>query len=47
MAYSFRPDRPIDRRQMYLIPPSQEDWLAEGHLAWFILDAVEWAKPSS
>jgi len=26
---------------MYLLPASLEDWLPEGHLAWFILDAVE------
>ena len=26
---------------MYLMPVSLEDWLPEGHLAWFILDAVE------
>lgn len=28
-------------RQGYLLPPSIEDWLPEGHLAWFIHDAVE------
>lgn len=38
MAYNFHP---IDRNQRYLIPPSLEDWLEEGHLAWFVLDAVE------
>ena len=30
-----------NREQMYLMPMSLEDWLPEGHLAWFILDAVE------
>ena len=30
-----------NREQMYLIPVSLKDWLPEGHLAWFILDAVE------
>ncbi|MEK7814708.1 MAG: IS1182 family transposase [Chloroflexota bacterium] len=30
-----------DREQGYLMPPSLKEWLAEGHLAWFILDAVE------
>ena len=30
-----------NRKQMYLMPPSLEDWLPEGDLAWFILDAVE------
>jgi len=38
MAYNFLP---CDRNQAYLLPPSLEDWLAEGHLAWFVLDAVE------
>jgi len=30
-----------NREQMYLIPVSLRDWLPEGHLAWFMLDAVE------
>ena len=30
-----------NREQMYLMPVSLEEWLPEGHLAWFILDAVE------
>src|SRR4030042_1417412 len=30
-----------NREQMYLMPVSLEDWLSEGHLAWFMLDAVE------
>ena len=30
-----------DREQGYLMPPSLKEWLSEGHLAWFILDAVE------
>ena len=30
-----------DREQGYLMPPSLRDWLGEGHLAWFILDAVK------
>jgi len=38
MAYNFLP---CDRNQAYLLPPSLTDWLPEGHLAWFILDAVE------
>ena len=29
-----------NRKQMYLMPPSLEDWLPEGDLAWFILEAV-------
>ena len=30
-----------ERRQQYLMPPSIDEWLPEGHLAWFVLDAVE------
>ncbi len=29
-----------DRDQELLLPPSLRDWLPEGHLAWFVLDAV-------
>ncbi|MFA5863517.1 MAG: IS1182 family transposase [Phycisphaerae bacterium] len=38
MAYNFLP---CDRNQAYLLPPSLRDWLPDGHLAWFVLDAVE------
>lgn len=38
MAYNFIP---VDREQIYLMPPSLQEWLPEGHLAWFVLDAVE------
>lgn len=38
MGYNFLP---CDRNQSYLLPPSLADWLPEGHLAWFVLDAVE------
>ena len=31
----------LDREQYYLMAPSLREWLAEGDLAWFILDAVE------
>lgn len=37
VSYNFRP---LDREQLYLLPVSLRDWLPEGHLAWFILDAV-------
>ena len=37
MAYNFFP---ADREQMYLFPPSLKDWVPEGDLSWFILDAV-------
>jgi transposase len=30
-----------DRDQESLMPPSVRDWLAEDHLAWFVLDALE------
>jgi len=30
-----------DREQAFLMPPDLRDWLAEGHLAWFVIDAVE------
>jgi len=29
-----------NRKQVYLMPPSLDDWLPEGDLAWFILEAV-------
>lgn len=37
MGYNFLP---CDRDQMYLMPPALQDWLPEGDLAWFLLDAV-------
>lgn len=37
MAYNLLP---CDREQSYLMPPSLKEWLSEGHLAWFIVDAV-------
>ena len=30
-----------DREQALLLPPSLREWLPVGHLAWFVLDAVE------
>lgn len=38
MAYNFLP---CDRNQAYLLPPSLTDWLPQGHLTWFVLDAVD------
>src|SRR6201982_1651568 len=29
-----------DRDQSFLLAPDVRDWLPEGHLAWFVLDAV-------
>lgn len=31
----------FDRDQLLLLPPSLSDWLAEDHLAWFVIDAVK------
>ena len=30
----------VDREQAFLLAPDVRDWLPEGHLAWFVLDAV-------
>lgn len=30
----------VDREQAFLLPPDVREWLPEGHLAWFVLDAV-------
>lgn len=38
VGYSFKP---VERDQLYLMPPSLREWLPEGDLAWFIVDAVE------
>lgn len=38
MAFNFVP---CDREQDFLLPPSLKEWLAEDHLAWFLIDAVE------
>lgn len=37
MALNYRP---VDRDQLFLVPPDMRDWLADDHLAWFILDMV-------
>jgi len=37
MAYNFYQ---CNRNQTYLLPPSLKEWLPEGDLAWFVLDAV-------
>src|ERR1700684_4099591 len=29
-----------DRDLLFLLPPDVRDWLPDGHLAWFVLDAV-------
>jgi hypothetical protein len=33
--------RGLRRDQELLLPPSMREWLAEDHLAWFMLDAVD------
>jgi transposase len=33
--------READREQLLLMPPSVAEWLPDGHLAWFVLDAVK------
>ena len=38
MAQSFLV---CDRERELLLPPSLREWLAEDHLAWFVLDAVD------
>jgi len=30
-----------DREQVLLLPPSLREWLPAGHLAWFVIDAVD------
>jgi transposase len=37
MAKGFRP---VDRDQAFLLPPDMREWLPEGHLAWFVIEAV-------
>lgn len=38
MAKGFRP---VVRDQAFLLPPDMREWLPAGHLAWFVIDAVE------
>jgi len=38
MAYNYTV---CNRDQLYLLPPSMKDWLAEDHFVWFLLDAIE------
>ena len=38
MSYNFLP---VQRDQIFLMPPSLTDWLPEDHLAWFVVDAVD------
>jgi hypothetical protein len=34
-------------RQVLLLPPSLREWLPDGHLAWFVIDAVERLDPTA
>jgi transposase len=38
MAYNFKE---CNREQIYLMPPSLQEWLPEKDMAWFIIDVVE------
>lgn len=38
MAHNFIP---CDREQTLLMPPDVREWLPDGHLAWFVIEAVE------
>lgn len=38
MSHTFRQ---VDRDTLYLLPPSLNDWLPEGHLARFVVEVVE------
>ena len=38
MAFSYVP---VDRDQLWLLPPSIQEWLPEGHLARFVIEVVE------
>ena len=32
--------RDVDRETLYLLPPSLQEWLPEGHLARFVVEMV-------
>jgi len=33
--------RPVQRNQVFLLPPDMSEWLPPDHLAWFVLDIVD------
>ena len=39
--------RTCDRATLYLLPPSVEDWLPQGHLARFVVEVVDQLDLSS
>jgi transposase len=44
MSHTFRQ---VDRKTLFLLPPSMDDWLPEGHLARFVVEIVGQLKLSS
>lgn len=44
MAYHYKAPQ---RRQLFLLPPSIDDWLPENHLVWFLLDVVSMVDTSA
>lgn len=38
MAYNIKT---INREQIYLMPPSLQEWFPEKDMAWFVIDVVE------
>ncbi|MPZ73906.1 MAG: IS256 family transposase, partial [Nitriliruptorales bacterium] len=38
MARSYLP---VEREQVFLLPPDMREWLGEDHLAWFVLEVLE------
>lgn len=36
-----RDSRPVQRDQVFLLPPDMRDWLPEDHLVWFVLEVVD------
>ena len=38
MSHTFRR---VDRDTLYLLPPSLNDWVPEGHLALFVVEIVK------
>ena len=37
MAFEYLP---VDRDQLFLLPPDLRSWLPAGHLVWFVLEVV-------
>lgn len=33
--------KPVDRDQVFLVPPDMRDWLPDEHLVWFVIDVVD------